>query len=86
MERGQYPVRHEKRMGTSSQLGSMGLRKGEPTAAAINRGCLPDEESSLAWSQRDSLVILKIACMNAGMSAGRREVMRLPSTTTSRSR
>jgi len=36
--------------------------------------------------QRDSLVILKIARMKAGMSAGWREVTRLPSTTTSQSR
>ena len=36
--------------------------------------------------QRDSLVILKIARMKAGMSAGWREVTRLLSTTTSQSR
>ncbi len=40
----------------------------------------------LPRSQRDSPVILKIARMKAGMSAGWREVTRLPSTTTSRFR
>jgi hypothetical protein len=40
----------------------------------------------LPRSQCDSPVILKIARMKAGMSAGWREVTRLPSTTTSRFR
>jgi len=40
----------------------------------------------LSWSQGDRPVTLKIARMNAGMSAGWRDVTRLPSVTTSRSR
>jgi hypothetical protein len=48
------------------------------------RNCQP--YTVLPRSQRESPVILEIARTKAGMSLGRREVTRLPSTTTSRSR
>ena len=70
-------------------------RRARPVAAT--RPSMGSHTRLLVWAnlpaihgllppQRDSLVILKIARMKAGMSAGWREVTRLPSTTTSQSR